>query len=242
MILADTDPSAGALRSAIRGGDVAALEQLLKTQPALATARVHDARGVSRTALHLVADWPGHVPNGALLVGVLVAAGAEVNARVEHASPDGAPETSLHWAASSNDVAVLDALLDHGANIEAPGAVFTGGTAMSDAVVFAQWNAARRLLERGATTTLWQAAALGLVDRVRAACAESPPPPAHERTNALWHACRAGQLETATLLLALGADARWLGHDGKTPLDVARESGMVDLIRLLEHASAGSAP
>ena len=38
---------------------------------------------------------------------------------------------------------------------------------MSDGVVFAQWRAARRLLERGARTTLWQAAALGLLDSVR---------------------------------------------------------------------------
>lgn len=31
-----------------------------------------------------------------------------------------APETAFHWAASSDDVVVLDALLDHGADIEAP--------------------------------------------------------------------------------------------------------------------------
>ncbi len=73
----------------------------------------------------------------------------------------------FHWAASSDDVEVLDALLEGGADIETPGAVFTGGTAMSDAVVFAQWKAARRLLERGAKTTFWQAAGLGLLGRVR---------------------------------------------------------------------------
>jgi hypothetical protein len=47
----------------------------------------------------------------------------------------------------------------------APGAMFTGGAPMSDAVVFAQWNAARRLLEHGARTTIWQAAAIGPLDR-----------------------------------------------------------------------------
>jgi len=71
------------------------------------------------------------------------------------------------------DVAVLDALLDGGADIEAPGAVFTGGTPMSDAVVFAQWKAARRLLERGACTTFSQAAALGLL----ATCPEGKDTP-----------------------------------------------------------------
>lgn len=35
-------------------------------------------------------------------------------------------ETPLHWAASNDDVGVLDALLDGGADIEARGAVLTG--------------------------------------------------------------------------------------------------------------------
>jgi ankyrin repeat protein len=107
-----------------------------------------------------VADWPGHIPNGARTVAALIAAGAEANAPPIHSSHAAHEETPLHWAASSDDVAVLDALLDGGADIEAPGAVFTGGTPMSDAVVLAQWHAARRLLERGAQTTIWQAAAL----------------------------------------------------------------------------------
>ena len=36
-------------------------------------------------------------------------------------------ETPLHWAASSNDVAVADALIDAGADIEAAGGVIGGG-------------------------------------------------------------------------------------------------------------------
>lgn len=221
-----------ALTAAIHGGDVEALRRLVGDAPALATARVVDARGVSRTLLHVVADWPGHVPNGAQAVAVLVAAGADVNARVIHPGPHGAPETPLHWAASSDDVDVLDALLDAGADIEAPGAAFTGGTPLSHAVVFAQWRAARRLVERGATTTLWQSAALGLLDRVHAACA-SAAPQAREVTNAFWHACRGGQQSTAAYLLNRGADLNWVGHDGKTPYDVAHESADDTLIQWL---------
>jgi 3-Oxoacyl-[acyl-carrier-protein (ACP)] synthase III C terminal/Ankyrin repeat len=95
----------------------------------------------------VVTDWPGHYPNRAATVAALVAAGAEVNARFTgpHA------ETPLHWAASSDDVPVLDALLDAGADIDAPGAVIGGGAPLSDATAFGQWNAARRLVERGAT-------------------------------------------------------------------------------------------
>src|SRR6185295_12207730 len=111
-------------------------------------ARIVDARGAQRTLLHIAADWPGHFPNARAVVAVLARAGADPSAPL--IGPH--TETPLHWAASSDDVEVLDALLDHGADIEAPGAIFTGGTAISDAVIFAQWKAARRLLERGAKT------------------------------------------------------------------------------------------
>jgi ankyrin repeat protein len=232
------DTRAVALGAAIHGGDVEALQRHLRDNPELATARIVDHRGVSRTLLHLVADWPGHFPNGAQTVAVLIAAGADVNSRVVHTRPEGSPETALHWAASSNDVAVLDALLDGGADIEAPGAVFTGGTAMSDAVVFAQWRAARRLLERGAATTIWQAAALGLLDRVRAFCAIEPPPAPEAITNAFWNACRGGQQLTASYLLDRGADLSWVGHDRKTPCDVAYESGDDALIQWLRARGA----
>ena len=61
-------------------------------------------------------------------------------------------ETPLHWAASNDDVAALDALIDAGADLEADGAVIAGGTPLDDAVAFGPWRAARRLAERGAST------------------------------------------------------------------------------------------
>ena len=143
----------------IRSGDAAELDALLREHPALAHARLGDPqRGQSRTLLHVVTDWPGHVPEAAAKIRALVAAGADVNARFTGPHT----ETPLHWAASSDDIDALDALLDAGADIEADGAVIGGGTPMADAVAFGQWKAARRLLERGARTNLWQAAALGL--------------------------------------------------------------------------------
>jgi ankyrin repeat protein len=160
-----SDERAVAIVAAIQNGDVGTLQRHLGDSADLAAARIVDRQGVSRTLLHVAADWPGHVPDGAAIVATLIAAGADVNAGVRHPGPKGSPETALHWAASSDDVDVLDALLDGGADIEAPGAVFTGGTPMSDAVVFAQWRAARRLLERGATTTIWQAAAQWLHEK-----------------------------------------------------------------------------
>ena len=231
------DPRAVALAIAIQRGDVKTLQRYLCDDADLATARIIDRRGVSLTLLHVAADWPGHFPNGSQTVAILVAAGADVNAHV-HPGPRGSAETPLHWAASSDDVAVLDALLDGGADIEAPGAIFTGGPPMSDAVVFAQWRAARRLLERGAATTIWQAAALGLLDRVRECCSIEPSPQRDQITNALWNACRGGQPSVAEFLLDRGADLNWIGHDGKTPCDVAHESGDDLLIQWLRARGA----
>jgi uncharacterized protein len=204
----------------IRAGTAAALEQLLRDHPGLATARI----GQARTLLHVVTDWPGHVPEAAAKIRALVAAGADVNARFTGPHT----ETPLHWAASSDDVEALDALLDAGADIEADGAVIGNGTALADAVAFGQWKAARRLLERGARTNLWQAAALGLADRVRAALAADAP--AQEALdNALWHAAHGGQRETAELLLERGGDPRWVGHDELTAAAAAERSGAHDL-------------
>ncbi len=62
----------------------------------------------------------------------LIAHGAEVNA----AFIGGHSETPLHWAASSDDASALNALLDHGAQIEAGGGVIGGGTPLADAVAF----------------------------------------------------------------------------------------------------------
>ena len=238
MTIPSSAPLATQLTAAIQSGDVGSLERMLRADPALATARIVDARGVARTLLHIAADWPGHFPNGAASVATLAAAGADVNAVVPRLGPSGSSETPLHWSASCDDVGVLDALLDAGADIEALGAVFTGGTAMSDAVIFAQWRAARRLLERGAATTLWQAAALGEVERVRMLCEGDAPQTEVALSNALWHACRGGQRATAELLLARDATLNRIGHEQKSPLDVAVESGNDALVAWLSSRGA----
>jgi ankyrin repeat protein len=211
---------------AIRSGDVEALRDLLRDDPGLATARFDG----QRTLLHVATDWPGHFPNNVATVVVLIEHGADVNAPFigRHR------ETPLHWAASSDDVAVLDALLDHGANIEARGAVIGDGTALSDAVAFGQWNAARRLVERGATASLWEAAALGMMDRVR----EFPEPTQDELNNAFWCACHGGQRATAEYLLGRGADLHWVGHDGLTPIDAASRSHADDVVVWLRSLGA----
>jgi len=216
------DRLAVAATEIIRSGDAAALAQLLDEHPELARARIVDQQGrCARTLLHVVCDWPGHVPGSGAKIAVLVSAGADVDARF--IGPH--EETPLHWAASGDDIEALDALLDAGADIEAGGAVIGGGTPIGDAVAFGQWAAARRLLERGARVNLWQAAALGLADRVREQLARIPPPGREELDNALWCAAHGGECATAALLLEHGADPGWVGHDGLTAAAAAERSG-----------------
>lgn len=187
-----------AVVNAIQRGRIEELRRLLAANPWLATARVgaEASGGEARTLLHVVADWPGHFPRGAATVKLLVAAGAEVDAPFHGAHA----ETPLHWAASSGDVEVLDALLDAGANIEAPGSVLGGGSPLTDAVGFKQWAAARRLVDRGAQTTVVSSAALGLVDRLRAELAGDAVAQ-HSLDHAFWAACDSGQHAAARLLL-----------------------------------------
>jgi hypothetical protein len=64
LTLQADDARAVALVAAIHRGDVETLRRHVRDNPDLAAARVVDGRGVSRTFLHVVADWPGHFPNG----------------------------------------------------------------------------------------------------------------------------------------------------------------------------------
>ena len=238
MEIRTTEPLAQALMSAIQTGDIEALRQLLDGQPSISKSRIVDPKGASRTLLHVAADWPGHFPNVAQTIGLLIERGADPDAPMVGGN---APERPLHWAASSDDVDALNALLDGGANIESPGAIFTDGTAMSDAVIFAQWNAARRLLDRGAKTTLTESAGLGLLDRLATCFEQETKPERDQVTAALWHACRAGQLQTAQYLAGKGANINWVGWDKIAPLDGALQNGNQDLVAWLRNQGAKEA-
>jgi uncharacterized protein len=128
-----------ALVNAIHSGDVNSLRVLLAERSGLAAARLVDEKGGCSTALHSATDWPGFFPNGPEVVALLIDAGADPNAPVEGSWHK---ETPLHWAASSDDVEVARALIDHGADIEAPGASIAGGTPLDDAVGYGCWQVA----------------------------------------------------------------------------------------------------
>ncbi len=192
----------------------------------------------------VAADWPGYFPNGPQIVRLLVASGADPNATGSGDSPGEGP---LHWAASSDDVDVAEALLDAGADLEAPGSSIAGGAPLENAVGYGCWHVARLLLQRGARVEhLWQAAALGLTERVEQFLSADPTPSAAAITEAFWQACNGGQRRMAELLLARGADID--GHPDyteQTPLEAAgstdtRRGVLVDWLR--DQGATGAEP
>ena len=146
------DPVAIAAVHAIHTGDTTSLATLLTQNPGLASAQIHG----TRTPLLVAADWPGYFPNGPATVRLLIEAGADPNAD----TGGDRPETPLHWAASSDDADVADALINGGADLETPGGSI--GTPLDNAVGYGCWNVARLLVQRGARVDkLWHAAASG---------------------------------------------------------------------------------
>jgi ankyrin repeat protein len=186
---------------AIRAGDLGEVQRMLAQDPELASKPIRVLG--SRIPLSVVTDWPGYFSNGPEIVHLLASAGADPNVGGKN---DSADETPLHWAASSDDVDVAEALLDIGADIEAPGSSIAGGAPLENAVGYGCWHVARLLVARGARVNyLWQAAALGMTERVTDFLASTPRTP-EEITEAFWQACSGGQRRLAEVLLAQGAD------------------------------------
>jgi ankyrin repeat protein len=177
-----------------QASEVERLVRLLAADPGIARCVVENPDGGGRSTLHLFADSPGHNPNAAAIVQTLAAAGADLNAP---AVGMWHRETPLHWAVSSDDVALIDALLDERADIEHAGSSINGGAPLSSAVGYGQWAAARRLVERGARTELWHEAALGLMPAIRQRVEADPPPQPEEMSGPFWNACNGGQLAAA---------------------------------------------
>ena len=213
-----TDSMAVALVAAIRRGDDESLSQILTERPELATTRLVDQCGVTRTPLHVVTDWPGYFPNAPRTVERLLAAGADPDATT---TGGGQPETPLHWAASSDDLDVAHALIAGGASIDVPGGSI--GTPVKNAVGYGCWHVARLLHAHGARVDkLWVAAGLGLLPLVEELVEQTPPPDRSDIDHAFWQACHGGQLRVAAYLLERGADIDTTpDHNHARPVEIA---------------------
>jgi len=195
-MLRESEPLVVEVTDAIRHGDITAVRRLLDANPGLAVEYIRVARGSAGTLLHVVAGWPGFVPNGPVVIRMLIEAGADPDARVACGRFAEAP---LHLAACTDDAGVAAALIDGGADVEIPyGSI---GTPLDNAIEYGCWNVARLLVSRGARVQeLWHAAALGMHERVLELLAQSPPSD-EQLTEAFFQACTGGQRRTAELIV-----------------------------------------
>ncbi|KAI0186511.1 ankyrin [Astrocystis sublimbata] len=261
MSLHPENPKANALKVAICAGDTEALRAMLEATPDLAQIRIGHFQTGIRTPLHILTDYPGHLPHRVQTARLLIEYGADINVAFEGPQHS---ETPLHWAASCNDVDLIGTLLDAGADIEAPGGVIGGGSPLADARAFLQIEAAHELIRRGASVGLQDASTLGLLDRVRAFYESDPSyhersvsrnvaaeknrsrsksdrPSQEETDGAFWNACHGGQLGTAKFLFEHGANINAVpSWEPITPLEAAQRSeaqGVVDWLNNTECTS-----
>ena len=223
------------LGAAIHADDLDAVGRLIAAAPHLVNGPL-GGPFKTRTALHVVTDWPGYFPNGPQVVRLLLAAGADPDGR----SPG--EETPLHFTASSDDADVAAALIDGGADLETPDGSI--GSPLDNAIGYGCWHVAALLIARGARVEkLWHAGALGMLDRLDQLL-ETSSPTAEQVSQAFWHACCAGQRRAAERLLAAGADLNWVpDYAAGTPLDAAHDRGTRrdNIIDWLKEKGAGSA-
>ena len=133
-------------------------------------------------------------------------------------------------------VDVASALIDEGANVEAPDGSI--GTPLDNAIGYGCWHVARLLVQRGAKVNkLWHASALGMLDRLEELLGGPSGTEPEAVSQAFWHACAAGQRRAAELLLNRGADLNWVPDYAKgTPLDAAgglgtRQNNVISWLR-----------
>jgi uncharacterized protein len=236
-MLRESEPLVVEIVEAVRRGDEASVHGLLDANPGLAGEYIECADGSARTLLHVVTDWPGFPPNGPAIALLLMEAGTDPDARTVGGT---FAETPLHWAASSDDADVAEALIDGGADVEMPNGSI--GTPLDNAIGYGCWNVARLLVNRGARVDkLWHAAALGKYDRLIDLLDESPPSE-EALTEAFFQACSGGQRRAAELLLTRGVDINAAPGYGNSPLEAAAALGtqrqqLVEWLR--EHGGAG---
>lgn len=232
------------LVDAAKADDIAAVRRLLQSGVSANSTSVDGT-----TALH----WAAHREN-VELVDVLLAAGADPNAANRYgaaplslaslngnsaiverllkakANPNVAlsgGETALMTAARSGNPIVLKLLIAHGADVSAR-EESKGQSALMWAAAAGNNDVITVLVENGAE----------LNARTRPSLPLSPAEPGDKGFTAFLFAVRAGHIETARTLLALGADVNDTLSDGTSALVLATISVKYDMAAfLLEHGA-----
>jgi ankyrin repeat protein len=242
---------------AVVTGDLDTLRAMLRANPDLVRAR--SARDHRATLVHYIAangheGWRQQTPANAVdIARLLLDAGAEPDAL---AHMYGGPATtmdmlvsSVHPHAAGVQVALVDILVDYGANVNG---VEDNSSPLMTAFRFHYPRAAEALAKRGARVdNVITAAALGRADLVDAFIADDgtlrpdvrlanvrwprlPRDPAVHLGYALTWAATHGRREVVALMLRKGVKAPGRDDDA-TAIHFAAAYGHMDIVRLLEH-------
>jgi len=240
---------------AVVGGDVGALDTLIRNDPSLIRARsqrvtsrgepaVHGATLLHYIAANGVENYRQKSPANAVdIAKALLDAGAEPDAIAEMY---GGKATTMSMLASSTpphdagtQVGLGETLLDYGAALEPAG---TGAwtSPLLTALAFGFIDFARMLARRGARVeSLSAAAGLGLADK---AIELLPGASASDRHRALALAAQLGHRDVVLVLLNAGEDPDRFNPEGNhahsTPLHQAALAGHESVVRLLVERGA----
>ncbi|MGA2147513.1 MAG: ankyrin repeat domain-containing protein [Bryobacteraceae bacterium] len=225
---------------AIVTGDAATLQTLLGENPELVRARstrVHRATLLHYLGANGFEDYRQKSPANAVEIArILLDAGAEVDAVAEAYGKSTALSlvaTSVHPKRAGVQIALMETLLDYGADIDGPAGVGSVNPALGNG----RPEAAEFLARRGARLDLEGAAGVGRLDLVASffngdGSLKASATRAQMNAGFLW-ACEYGRNSVVEFLLQRGADLNAAENTGLTGLHWAVVGGQLDTIKLL---------
>jgi hypothetical protein len=230
---------------AIVRGDAAMLKGLLREDPALVHARSEREHGA--TLLHYVSanGVEGYrqktPPNIVEIAEALLRAGAEIDATANiyggGATALGLAATSGHPEHAGVQEALLEKLLEYGAEIDGISIAGNGQSIVTACLANGRPRAAAYLVGRGARCGLVERAGLGQLDRVKSffdAGGDSQPRLASSQLDAAFlYACQFGHADVVAFLVQHGADVAARDRNGQTGLHHAVIGGKLETVRAI---------
>src|SRR5579864_2167722 len=230
---------------AIVSGDLLTLQRLLHENPELVrerSTREHHAMLLHYTSANGIEGYRQKTPKNIVeIANVLLQSGAEVDAEADvyggGCTTLGLAATSVHPEAAGVQEALLQLLLDHGAQIEKPSLAGNKHSAVIACLANGRARAAEFLAAQGARLDLESAAGIGRLDVVKTYFHPDgtlkPSATKKQLQQGFIWACMYGRDNIARFLLKHGADLLDCTESGATPLHWAAGGAHLSLVRLL---------